>query len=362
MGSEKIWKIAIVGLGSIADESYMPQMHRNKKAEVVACCDIMPERAADFSKKHGIAKTYVSVDDLLAYEDFDILMDTASIPAHYEINKKALKAGKHLYSQKPISLTVGEATDLIETAKASKVKFAASPIHALRPDIQEGQRLIKQGILGKVNLVRAINHHGGPEYFQYRINDPSWFHEPGAGALYDLAVHSLHQVTALLGPAKSVSCMAVISEPRRTVRSGNFNGKLIESNKLYDNYMINLDFGEGTVANVMSGYCVKATTTPSLEVYGECGSIIYTREHGRSMSVYIDEPERKIRGWLEQMPQERPGFDFYQCYCITDLIQAIEEDRDPILRPEHARHVIDIMCNVEQAAADGTVHRLETVF
>ena len=361
MDKKKIWKIAIVGCGDIAEHTYMAQMPRNERVEVVACCDIKPERAAHFKEKFGI-RAYADVDDLLANEDFDIMMDTASIQAHYGLNMKALKAGKHLYSQKPIGVTVKEATDMIEAAKASNVKFAASPIHMLRPDIREAKRLIAQGVLGKVSIIRAVAAHGGPEYFQYRVNDPSWFYEPGAGAIYDLGVHALHTVTGILGPAKAVSCMATVSEPNRVVRSGNFNGKPIDSGKLYDNYLIHLDFGGGAIGDVLTGFCMKATTAPSLEIYGEYGAIIFTGEWKNPLKIYIDEPGRKIRGWLEQFPQERPPQEFFQCSCIADLIGAIEEDRAPGITPEHARHVIDIMCNVDQCAADGTVHKLNTVF
>ena len=359
MERTKTWKIAIAGLGDIAEGTYMAQMHRNTGVEVVAFCDIKPERTAHFAQKFGVDRIYPNVDALLENEDFDILMDTASIQAHYEINMKALKAGKHLYSQKPIGLTVAEATDMINAAKANNVKFAASPIHMLRPDIQEARRLIKNGILGKVNLVRALSAHGGPEYFQYRVNDPSWFYEPGAGALYDMGVHALHMVTGVMGPAKAVSCMAAVSQPDRTIRSGNYDGKRIKSDKLYDSYMIHLDFGDGAIGDILTGYCVKATTAPSLEIYGEYGSIIF---ENRKMLVYLDDAARGIRGWIEQQPQTRPAPEFYQCSCVMDLIDAVETDRQPKITAEHARHVIEIMCNVEECAADGSVRKLETIF
>ena len=358
----KTWKIAIVGCGDIAEHVYMPQMSKNRRAEVVACCDLKAERTGLFTEKFKIPKAYSGIDKLLELEDFDILMDTASIQAHFELNMKALKAGKHLYSQKPIGLTVDETTEMIETAKKMKVKFAASPIHMLRPDIQEAKRLIDQGIIGKVCLVRAMASHGGPEYFQYRENDPSWFYEPGAGALYDLGVHALHQVTGLLGPAKTVNCTASISSPERVIRSGAFNNKKINSGKLFDNYIINLDFGNGTIANVITGFCTKAGSASSLEIYGEYGSIIFTNDPAHPLKIYIDEPYRKIRGWLEQFPQERPAGEFYQCSCIADLIDAIENDRPSGIPPEHARHVIDLICNIEESAKDGRIHTLSTVF
>ena len=359
----KIWKIAIVGCGDIAERVYMPHIHKIKRSKVVACCDLLPERLALFASIFGIPKTYTDIDDLLTKEDFDILLDTASIQAHFELNMKALKAGKHLYSQKPIGLTVSEATEMIETAKKTGVKFAASPIHMLRPDIQEAKRLIREGILGKINLLRVISVHGGPEYFHNRSTDPSWFYEPGAGALYDMGVHALHQATGIMGAAKAISCMAAISEPTRMIRNGPFKDKLITSDKMFDNYMIHLNFGDGSIGDILTGYCVKATNASSLEIYGQYGSIIFTGDHKKPLKIYIDDPKRNIRGWLDQFPYDTPAPpEFFQCSCVEELICAIEENREPTITPEHARHVIEIMCHVEQSALDGTTHHLETTF
>jgi predicted dehydrogenase len=358
----KKWKVAIVGCGDIAEHVYMAQMARNTRAELVACCDLKPERTALFQEKFGVGRAYSNVDDLLAREDFEILMDTASIPAHYEINMKALRAGKHLYSQKPIGLSVEQATEMIETAKAGGLVFSASPVHMLRPDIREAKRIIDGGLIGKVTLARAMAAHGGPEYFQYRENDPSWFYEPGAGALYDLGVHALHMVTGLLGPVRELSCTAAVSSPARLVRSGKFNGKAVDSSKLFDNYLIHLNFGGATIADVVTGFCVKASTASSLEIYGEYGSIIFTDDPRAPLKIYLDEPDRKIRGWIEPRPQERPAPEFYQCSCVADLIDAIENKRPSGLPPEQARHVIDLICHIEQSARDAQVHRLSTTF
>jgi predicted dehydrogenase len=358
----KNWKIAIVGCGDIAENVYMAQMGQNARAKVVACCDIKPERCKLFQEKFGIAEAYASIDELLEKCDFDILMETASIPSHYELNMKAIKAGKHLYSQKPIGLTVEEATEMIEAAKAAGVKFAAAPIHMLRPDMLEAKRMIEDGTIGRVLLVKAMTSHGGPEYFQYRENDPSWFYEPGAGALYDLGVHCLHMVTGLLGSVAELSCTATNSQPRRIIRSGAFNGKEIQSNKLFDNYMIHLRFANGALADVLTGFCVKASAGPSLEIFGEYGTISFTDNPDEPLKVYVDCPERKIRGWLSPFPQERPAPTFYQCSVVTDIIAAIENDRPVGLPPEHARHVIELMCTIEECAKDGTVRKTKTTF
>jgi predicted dehydrogenase len=361
----KTWKVAIVGCGMIAEGIYIPEMKNIPNAQLVAVCDILPGRAKDYSERFNVPHWFDGIDELLAWGEFDILMDTASIQAHHEINMKALKAGKHLYSQKPVAQTVEQVTGQIEAAKAAGVKFSASPIHMIRPDIRIVKKLIEGGAIGRISMVRCHVAHGGPEYFQYRDVDPSWFYEPGAGALYDMGVHGITMVTGVMGPAKAVACMAAISEPERTIRSGAFNGKKIQSNKLYDNYLITLDWGNGTIGIIDTGFCQKASTLNHLEIYGSQGTITILGQlkigQGDGVRMYLDSPERGVRGWIDPMPQEAPK-GFYQCECLQDLIRAIETDTETGLRPEHARHVVDILTTIPKAIEEKRTLPLSTTF
>lgn len=361
----KKWKVALIGCGSIAEMIYIPQMRGIPEAELVAVCDIIPERAQKYAEQFGVPNWYASIDELLEKGDFEILMNTTSIPSHHEINMKALKAGKHLYSQKPIGLTVAEVTEQIEAAQAAKVKFSASPIHMIRPDILKVKKMIEDGVIGKVSMVRCTVSHGGPDYFQYRDADCSWFYEPGAGALYDMGVHGIAMVTGIMGPAKEVGCMAACSEPERTIRSGRFDGKKIESNKMPDNYLITLDWGDGAIGIIDTGFVQKATTVNCLEIYGDHGTITILGQikigEGDGICVYVDDPQKKVRGWMDPMPQEYPT-EFYQCLCLKDLIRAIETDTETGLRPEHARHIVDVLCTIPEAAKAKKVLPLTTTF
>ena len=360
------WKVAIMGCGMIAQEIYIPQMRRIEKAELVAVCDINADRAKEVAEKFHVPQWYGGIDELLEKCEFDILMDTASIQAHHEINMKALRAGKHLYSQKPIALTVEEVTEQIEAAKAANVKFSASPIHMIRPDIQKVREIIQSGAIGKVTMVRVHASHGGPEYFQFRDADPSWFFKPGAGALYDMGVHGITMATAVMGPAKEVGCMAAISEPERTVRSGAFDGKKIKSDMLPDNYLITLDWGDGCIGIIDTGFCQKASTVNMLEVYGTHGTVTILGEltigQGEGVRLYVDDPAIKVRGWMDPLPVTEPDREFEQCECLADLIEAIEQDKQTGLTPEHARHVIDILCTIPKAIEEKRILPLHTEF
>jgi len=294
---------------------------------------------------------------MLGEADFEILADTASIQSHFEINLKALRAGKHLYSQKPFALTVDEASILIDEAERRNLKMSVSPIHMLRPEIREIKSLLERGVIGKVSLVRCRSSHGGPEYFQFRDVDPTWFYQPGAGPMYDMGVHGLHQVTGLLGPAKSFGCLSGISEKVRTVRSGAFDGHKIEP-KVDDNTLLMLDFGDATFAVVDCSYCVKAAEDPYLEIYGSKGTITLHRDE-RRLRIFMDDMDKGTRGWLDPIVHWP---EFKQSYGVKDLMEAIEQNRPPVLSAEHARHVIEIMSKCYTAAAQGRTLALETTF
>ncbi len=354
-------RLGLVGLGSIAIGQYLPQIAEMASAEVVAVCDVREAWAREQAARFGIPGVFNDFDRMLEDAPFDALVNTASIPAHFPLNLKALQAGKHVYSQKPFASTVEEATILIEEAARRGLKMSVSPIHMLRPEIQEMRRLIQGGALGKVSLVRCRSSHGGPEYFQYRDADPTWFFQPGGGPLLDMGVHGLHQVTGLLGPAKSVTCLSGVSEAVRTVRSGAFDGKEIRT-EVDDNTLIMLDFGQATFAVIDSSYCVKATQGPGLEVYGSAGTILGARRARPDeppFELYRDDLHLGLRGWVSpilRLPRVR------QAVGVEDLAGAILADRDPVLTPQHARHVIEIMNKCLPAARQGCTLPLETTF
>lgn len=359
------WKVAVIGCGSFANGQYLPNITKEADAECVAAVDIVEERAIAACKKYNIPNHYSSVYELIEKCDFDIAIDAASIQAHHEINMAVLGAGKHLISQKPAAPTVEALTEQIELAKEKGVKFVCVPIHPMRYDIARAKKLIEDGAIGNAYYAKCNLSHGGPEYFQFRDADPSWFFEPGAGALVDMGVHGLQIVTTIFGAAKRLSCMAKVTTPVRTVRSGSFDGKKIQTDKIPDQYIIALDFGGEKMALVDTGFSQKATRAPQLEIYGEEGTISFTKPYmtNPDPEVYIDSPERGIRGWITPMKNVfRPETLNSQCCCLKDLIRAIENNTEPVLSPEHARHVLEIMCKIPEAIESGKTVDLKTTF
>ncbi|MBE7046273.1 MAG: Gfo/Idh/MocA family oxidoreductase [Ruminococcaceae bacterium] len=361
----KKWKVAVIGCGMFANSQYFPYISSVANAECVAAVDIVVERAKAAAEKYNIPNYYKDVYELIEKCDFDIVIDSASIPAHHEINMAVLNAKKHLISQKPAALSVEDMTEQIECAKKNGVMYTAVPIHAMRPDILRAKQMIKAGAIGDVLSIKCVSTHGGPEYFQYRDVDPTWFFQKDAGALVDMGVHALHQVTAIMGPAKRVSCMAATSMKKRTVRSGKYDGKEITTDIMPDNYYITLDFGDGKIGFVDTGFCERATRSVPLEVFGSLGTISFDQPGTKwpDPKLYVDSPERGFRGWVEQMSWiEPPKRIFNQCCPLTDMTDALENVTQPILTPEHHRHVIEIMAKINEAIKTGNAVELTTTF
>lgn len=362
---EKKWKVAVIGCGMFANGQYLPNITKEANAECVAAVDIVFERAEAACKKFGIPNAYHDVYELIEKCDFDIAIDATTIQSHHEVNMAILNAGKHLISQKPAAPTVEMLTEQIELAKKKGVKFACAPVHPMRYDIHMAKQWMADGAIGRPYYVKCNVSHGGPEYFQHRVADPTPFYEDGAGALVDMGVHGLQIVTTLLGPAKSIACTAIVSTPNRKVRSGTFDGKPIASDKIPDQYLITLKFDDNRMALVDSGFSQKANKAPQIEVFGDEGTIAFTKPYMTNPipEVYIDSPERGIRGWMEPMVGKKVEKKMIsQCCILGDLVNSLETG-DPLqLSAEHARHILEIMCKIPEAIRTGGTVTLETTF
>ena len=239
----KTYKVAVIGCGMFANSQYLPNIRREAPAEIVAAVDIVFERAEKACRDYNIPNAYHSVYELIENCDFDIAIDSSSIQAHHEINMAVLSAGKHLISQKPAAPTVELLTEQIELAKKMGVKFACAPVHPMRYDLNVAKGIMAEGTIGDPYYAKCNLSHGGPEYFQYRAADPSWFFEPGAGALVDMGVHGLQIVTSIFGLRLS-AFHAWRRSPLRCARSeaAHMTARRLSRTRSPDQHTISLDF------------------------------------------------------------------------------------------------------------------------
>ena len=368
---EKITKYAIVGCGSVSRNRYFGNVATIREAggQLVAVCDQVEERASLRGIEFGVPY-FTDFDRMLAEVGFDLLVNLTYEKAHFSLNHKALLAGRHVYTQKPMTTTVAEATTLIEEAKKRNLKIVSEEVRPIILIMRIIKKLIDAGVIGKVTWARATCTHWGPAIIDNWPTDARPKYEKGAGPLRDPGVERLHALTYLLGPVKRVTAMSGINQPEVVVRGGPGQDMHIQVEE-DDITLLLLDFGNSVFAMLDTAWVnTRATLTPPLEIYGQKGVITHvggpSREPGQrdfDLRLYRDEPEFGIRGWtqVDAIPplKQEPGIGIAGLLHAIDCIQG---DKKPVASAEHARHCIEIVEKAYIAARNGIRQDIETTF
>ena len=317
-------------------------MEEMGKVELVCGCDISEPMARATGEKFGISRIYTDLDTMLAGEEFDLLVNLTRIPDHFSVTLAALKAGRNVYTQKPMATSVEEATILIEEAKRRGLVLASAPEHPVRPAIAKVRSMVEAGELGKVAFAKVRSSHFGPETHEVP-RDSTWFYKAGSSPILDLGVHGLSMITAMLGPAKRISCLSGRTRDVRHHTAGPFKGKQIDV-EINDNSLLTLDFGGATFGIVDATFCVAASKAPEIEVYGSEGTLAVVRRGlGQSLEWY---QPRKLE-WVEmELPETPPVRDLGVLHMVNHLLEGSEL----LLTGERGRHLVEIMAKAVDAA------------
>ena len=186
-------RIAIVGCGGIANQKHLPSLAKfPERAEIVAFCDIIEERAVKAKEQYGSAdaKVYTDYKEMLADTsiDFDVVHVCTPNVAHCPITVAAFEAGKHVMCEKPMAHCTEDARKMIDAWKASGKKFTIGYQNRFRDDTQTLHASCAAGELGEVYMAKA--------HALRRRAVPTWGVFPnkalqGGGPLIDIGTHAL---------------------------------------------------------------------------------------------------------------------------------------------------------------------------
>jgi len=360
MATEKV-RVGVVGCGVIANSTYLPgivQMH--DKVELVAVCDQQRELAERIGKKFGAQQIYSDYDEMLAKAPIDAVVVLTNIQAHAPNVLTALRAGKHVYTEKTMATNLEDAEQCIAEAEGRNLLLACAPPVMLSAVNQRVKSLIENGAIGRVNFVRARHSHAGPASFANWTADPTWFYKKGAGPILDLGVYAFHTLTGILGPVRRVTAMLGIAQPKRTIRGGPAKGTVIDV-EAEDNGLVLLDFGNSTFAVVDGTYCVRAAKGPRMEIYGSEGTInINDRGVDPPLELWREDEKIGVSGWMGVGVDGARGWTLASG--VEHLADCIREGKKPAISAEHARHCLELMLASMEASRTGAAQELNTTF
>ena len=361
--------LAIVGCGDVFFRHYLPALQAlADSVQIGAVVDPRPG-AADAAVRAvtGWSPGAVAVADLeavLARTDLQAAVNLTPAPIHGPVNQAILDAGLHLYSEKPLAGSVAEANRLIATAAARGLRFLCAPGSAATRRFRWLVDLIASGRYGTPTL--AVAHHAdpGPAAWRDYTGDPTPFYREGVGPVFDHGVYRLHEMTALLGPVARVQAMGAISSPTRKVRGGPLTGRTIQVTTP-DHVLINLEFANGALGQLLASFGTPATKAPWLELHFPMATLSFSGqswEPDAPASLYLDDDGPEAReGWLDgiDVPMDEVGVVETG---VTHFVACLRDEAEPILTAEHARHVLDVTLKAYESIADGRSHDTETTF
>jgi predicted dehydrogenase len=340
-------RVALVGAGNIAGQ-YAARISAEPRLTFAGATDIVPGRADALVDEHG-GTAYGSLDALLADEAVDVVVNLTAPSAHAEVTTRALEAGKHVHTEKPMALRAEEARELVQLAARSGVRLSSAPATLLGEAQQTMWKLVREGGLGEIRAAYAEANWGRIERWH---PSPEALYE--SGPMVDVGVYPLTLLTAMFGPARRVSGYGTTIQ-RDRVRKDDVPFSL--STPDFEVAVVELE--SGVVARVTATFWVGAGKQRGLELHGDEASVwladwaefdarLERTTDGETYDPvpYVREPYRSIN-WA------RP---------LVDLAEAIEEGRPHRMSAEHAAHVVEVLAAAKASAAGAGVVEVHSDF
>ncbi|ULO06616.1 Gfo/Idh/MocA family oxidoreductase [Paenibacillus sp. 19GGS1-52] len=347
----KGYRIGIIGCGGIANGKHLPSLSKLKNVQLVAFCDIVVERAEEAAKKYDSteAKVYADYTELLQDTSIDIVHVLTPNISHAEISIAALEAGKHVMCEKPMAKSAAEAKSMVEAAKRTGKKLTIGYNNRFREDSLYLKKLCEAGELGSIYFAKAhaIRRRAVPTWGVFLDEE-----KQGGGPLIDIGTHALdltlwmmdnYQPKVVLGTThhelsqkeNAANAWGPWDPKQFTVEDSAFGMIVMENGAtimLESSWALNsLDVDEAKCS--LSGTAAGADMKNGLRINGEAHSRLYTKEielsaGGVAFYEGIEEsaPDIEMRKWIEAIEQDKePVVTPEQAYVVSQILEALYE-------------------------------------
>ena len=365
----KIFKVGLIGCGHIAETYFRAHKYFNN-FKIIKCADINHKAAKKCAKRYNIEN--LSVNNLLKDKNIEIILNLTPPKAHFQIAKKSLLNGKHVYSEKPLSINLFEGKELLKISQKKKLYLGNAPDTFLGGGNQKSKELLENKIIGKVNLGNAIFAFPGVQ--SYHPNPEPWFAKKEGGPVIDMGPYYLTALVNLLGPAKEVSGSIMRGVNYRTIGIGPKKGKKFKV-ECPTTYLSTITFQNGTVIRLTLSFDVIAHQRNHIELYGDKGSMIVPDPNMFGGSVFVCKNLGDT--WSEYKTNKMPLGKInirsqssranesatnanYRGAGLAEMAYSIENKKVNKCNGELSLHVLDIIQSTMKACKTGIVQSIKT--
>ncbi len=349
----KTYGIGVIGCGNIS-AAYMKLAPLFKGLEMRACADMNMDAAKARAEEFGLRAC--SVDELLAADDIDIVVNLTVPAAHFEVSKRILEAGKHSYSEKPFVLSLEEGEALKALAAEKGLRVGSAPDTFMGGAHQLARAVIDEGRAGQIVGGTCHVLSFGMEHWH---PNPDFFFQPGGGPVLDLGPYYITNLVQLLGPIKAVAAMTGKGRATRTISNGPRDGEEIPVDTPTNVHAL-LEFANGAIVTLGASWDVKAHRHANMELYGLDGSVyvpdpnFFGGEVSFATPDGVDVVEERGHPFSVNNIEDGRGTPRanYRCAGLADMAAAIDAGRPHRCSQELATHVVEVMTAILKAGED----------
>lgn len=346
-------RIGIIGCGNISSQ-YFEFARRFPVLEIACCADLNAEAAAAQAKAFNVPRA-CAVEELLADQTIDIVLNLTIPAAHAPVSLQALEAGKHVYLEKPLAAGVADGRKVLEAARARRLRVGCAPDTFLGTAHQTCRKLIDEGAIGRPVAATAFMLCPGHEGWH---PNPAFYYQPGGGPMFDMGPYYLTALINLLGPIRRVSAVAGIQVPQRTIGSGPLAGQSVEV-ATPDHLAGTLEFAGGAIATLVTSFATHFpthNTDQPITIYGTEGTLTVPDPNR------FEGPIRLRRVGEAQWQDVSPTHDHPngRSLGLADLAHAIQQDRPHRASGELAFAVLQAMQAFLDSSRTGEHRVLDT--
>lgn len=304
-------------------------------AELVAVADIKQENARALAEKFGLKDYYLDYHDLLAREDIDVVNICTPSGTHGAIAIDAAQAGKHVVVEKPMEVTLDKADAIIDACGKAGVKLQVVFPHRFGKGMQKVKASIERGVFGKIVLANAMcRRYRTQDYYSESTWRGTWAMD-GGGALMNQGTHIIDAFLYLMGPARSVCG-----------RMGTLGHSDVE---VEDVAAAVVEFQSGAIGVIEATTCAYPDFGDRIDLHGEKGSVVLEGLPPQIVSWDISGEEQAID--LKEFEEDaRPYFTHKAVF--QDMVDALNEDREPLLSGQEGKRAIEVIQAIYQSARE----------
>lgn len=353
IGSKPL-KTAVIGCGAISDIYLENMIRRFSTLDVVCCCANHREHAEKKAEKYGIRAA--DTEEALADPEIELVVVLTPAPAHYDLVKKALLAGKHVYTEKTMATELRQARELLALAKERGLRLGAAPETFMGSGIQTARRALDEGKIGDVTSFHVVANRD----LTVLAGLFKFLRLPGGGIGYDYGVYYLTALCALLGPMDEV--YAKVSNHARVRKNVIPGSPEFGQDYIYDN--------ESQVHAVMTTQS-GVTGTFSLNGDSAANDQAAFTIHGTKGILRLGDANQ-FGGEIAFFPNDfhHPAWEVLtpvsplQDNCrgigVADLARCVREGGEHLASGEMACHVLDVIEKMMESGKTGQAVRMET--